>query len=57
MKIRKSTQYMYQNTVVKKNVDFLLIGEGEKKRYVLIKDFSTFMFDDSLHRGRKHFCL
>ena len=27
MKIRKSTQYMYQNTVVN---DFLLIGEGEK---------------------------
>ena len=37
MKIRKSTQYMYQNTVVKKNVDFLLIGEGEKNVMFLLK--------------------
>ena len=24
--------------------------------YVLIKDFDTFMYDHTLHRGRKHFC-
>ena len=47
---------MYQNNAVKKNVDLLLIGEGEKKHYVLIKDFNTFMHDHSLHHGRKHFC-
>ena len=28
----------------------------EKKHYVLIKDFNTFMYDHSLHRGIKHFC-
>ena len=28
---------------------------GEKKDYVLIKDFNTFMYDHTLYRGRKHF--
>ena len=37
-----------------KHVDLLLIGEREKKRYILIKDFDTFMYDQN--RGRKHFC-
>ena len=39
-----------------KNVDLLLLGEGEKKHYVLIKGFNTFMYDYTLHCGRKHFC-
>ena len=39
-----------------KHADLLLIGEGEKKESVLIKDFITFMYDHTLHRGRKHFC-
>ena len=34
---------------------FLLIEEGEKKHYVLINDFNRFMYDHSLHLGRKHF--
>ena len=33
-----------------------MIGEGEKKCYVLIKDFNTFMYHHILHHGRKHFC-
>ena len=28
-----------------KHIDLLLIGEGEKKHYVLIKNFNTFMYD------------
>ena len=39
-----------------KHVDLLLIVEGEKKGYLLIEDFNTFMCDHTLHRGRKHFC-
>ena len=39
-----------------KHVDLLLIGEGEKKHYVFIKDFNTFMYDQALHRGKKRFC-
>ena len=34
----------------------LLIGEGKKSHYVLIKDFNTFIYDHTLPRGRKHFC-
>ena len=33
-----------------------MIGEGEKKHYVFIKDLNTFMYDQALHRGKKHFC-
>ena len=33
-----------------------MIGEGEKKYYVLINDFNRSMYDHSLHRGKKHFC-
>ena len=38
-----------------KHVNLLLIGKEGKRRYVLIKDFNTFMYDQTLHRGRKHF--
>ena len=37
------------------DVDLLLIREG-KRHYVLFKDFNTFMYDYTLHHGRKHFC-
>ena len=40
----------------KKYVDLLLIGGEVKKHYYFIKDFSTFMYDYTLHRRRKHFC-
>ena len=32
-----------------------MIGEEGKGHYVLIKDFNTFMFDHTLHRGKNHF--
>ena len=31
--------------------------EERKRHYVFIKDFNTFTYDNTLHRGRKHFCL
>ena len=36
--------------------DLSLIAEKCKRHYVLIKDFSTFKYDHTLYRGRKHFC-
>ena len=39
-----------------KHVDLLLIGEGEKKHYDFINNFNTFVYENTLHRGRKHFC-
>ena len=43
-----------------KHFDLILIGEGGKGNYVSIKDFDSFMYDNTLHRGRKHlfrYCL
>ena len=56
MKIRKNIKYMYQKNVVKKHIDLLLIGNEDKRNYVLIKDFSTFMHNHIWPRGRKIFC-
>ena len=35
----------------------LLIIKDEKKHYVLIKDFNIFMYNQSKHKERKHFCM
>ena len=40
-----------------KQVDLLSKREECKWHYVLIKDFNTFMYDHTLHRGRKHFVI
>ena len=34
-----------------------LITKDEKKHYVLIKDFNAFMYNQSKHKERKHFCI
>ena len=57
MKIKKKhSVYVSNKFCEKKHVDLLLIGEEGERNYVLMKDFNTFMYDHSLHRGRKHFC-
>ena len=57
MKIRKNIQSIYQKKYCEeKHVDLSLIGEGERKHYVLINDSNILMYDHSLHRGRKYFC-
>ena len=33
------------------------MGEEGKRLYALIKYFNTFMYDHTLHLGRKYFCL
>ena len=38
-------------------VNLLLITKDEKKYYVLIKDFNAFMYNQSKHKERKHFCM
>ena len=47
--------YVSKKCCGEKHVDLSLIGEG-KRHYVLIKGFNIFMYDNTLHRGRKHFC-
>ena len=56
-KIRKNIQYIYQKKCYEeKHVDILLIGEEGKRHYVPIKDFNTFMYDHTLHRGNNFLC-
>ena len=50
----KYPMYVSKKCGEDKHVDLLLIGEGEKNHYVLIKDFNTFMYDHTLHRGKKN---
>ena len=38
-------------------MSLLLITKDERKHYVLIKDFNSFMFTQSKHKNRKHFCM
>ena len=38
-------------------MNLLLITKGEKKHYVLIKDFNTFMYNQTKHKNKKHFCM
>ena len=38
-------------------MNLLLITEDEKKCYVLIRVFNRFMYNQSKHQHRKHFCL
>ena len=39
------------------HMELLLITEGENNHYVLIKDFNKFMFNQTKHEHRKHFCM
>ena len=56
IKKEKHPIYISKSCCEDKHVDLLLVGQGEKKHYVFIKDFNTFMDDHTLHYGRKHFC-
>ena len=38
-------------------MNLLLITKDEKKHYILIKDFNAFMYNQSKHKERKHFCM
>ena len=38
-------------------MNLLLITEDEKKHYVLIKDFNAFMYNQTKHTQKKHFCM
>ena len=41
----------------KDQMNLLLITKDEKKHYVLIKDFNAFMYNQSKHKEKKHFCV
>ena len=39
------------------HMELLLITKGENKHYVLIKDFNKFMYNQTKHEHKKHFCM
>ena len=48
--------YVSNKCCEEKDADLLLIGEEGKRKYVLIKDFISFMYDHTSH-GKKNFSL
>ena len=40
-----------------KVLNLLLITQGEKQHYVLVKDFNKMMYNKTKHKERKHFCM
>ena len=38
-------------------LNLLLITKVKEQHYVLIKDFSKFMYNQTKHKERKHFCM
>ena len=41
----------------KDHMELLVITKDENKHYVLIKDFNKFMYNQTKHKERKHFCM
>ena len=39
------------------HMELLLVTKNENKHYVLIKDFNKFMYNQTKHKERKHFCM
>ena len=39
------------------HMELLMITKGEKKHYVLMKDFNKFMYNQTKYEHRKHFCM
>ena len=39
------------------HIELLLITKDENKHYVLVKDFNKFMYQQTKHKERKHFCM
>ena len=39
------------------HMELLLITKDENKHYVLIEDFNKFMYQQTKHKERKHFCM
>ena len=39
------------------HMELLLMTKGENKHYVLMKDFNKFMYNQTKHGNKKHFCM
>ena len=52
----KHSIYVSKICCEEKHVDLLFIEEKSKRHHIFTKDFNTFMYDHTFHRGRKYFC-
>ena len=41
----------------KDHMELLLVTKDKNKHYVLIKDFNKFMYNQTKHKDKKHFCM
>ena len=41
----------------KDQMNLVLITKDKRKHYVLIKDFNAFMYNQTKHKEKKHFCM
>ena len=55
MKIKKIIQFMYKKCCEEKHVYLLLIKQKRKGYYVPIEDFSTYMYNHTLHHRKNIF--
>ena len=54
--IRNNFQSKFKKILLR-DIDLLLTVKKGSSHHVLIRDFNTFMYNQTLHRGRKHFWL
>ena len=57
MKIKKPYPIYTSKEKFEDHMELLLITENENKHYVLMKDFDRFMFNQTKHKNKKHFCM
>ena len=56
MKKSSHTQYT-SDEKYEDHMELLLLTKDENKHYVIIKDFNKFMYQQTKHKERKHFCM
>ena len=57
MKIGKTFPICISKNTFKRHVDLLLLEEESQYHYALIKDFSTFMYNQTWHCDKKYIIL
>ena len=57
MKLKQPYPIYVSKEKYQDHMELLLITKGENKHYVLIKDFNKFMYNQTKHGNKKHFCM
>ena len=58
MKICSLILYIFRKKNLKEHMELLLITNNDNNsHYVLIKNFNKFMYQQTKHKNKKHFCM